>query len=110
MLAPYVAAASEIIKASCAEAGPEVGPEVGMDFPPGNYEYPMLALLGADRGATRVRHVNVIHPSRIYAAAGDWRPCAVVCLMCPPEKAQKYSATARRVLSFDGLTVFVFKD
>jgi 4-amino-4-deoxy-L-arabinose transferase-like glycosyltransferase len=111
LLVPYVTAANEIKKTSCAE--------VGMDFPPGNYEYPLLALLGADQGEMRVRHLDVRLPSKIYAEAESQaasgvatgsQVCAVACLYCPPEKAEQYSAKAKRVLALNELTVFVFKD
>jgi hypothetical protein len=90
-----------------------------MDFPPGNYEYPLMALLGADKGAIRVKHVGLRRPSKFYdeaesPAATDVAPdsqiCAVACLYCPPEKAERYSAKAKRVLELHDLTVFVFKD
>jgi hypothetical protein len=111
LLGPYLAAAQEIKKAGCAE--------VGMDFPPGNYEYPLLAMLGADKGAIRVKHVAVSHPSKIYAqtasdaapgSARESRPYAVACLYCPPERAKLYAAGADQTLTQGGLTVFIFKD
>jgi hypothetical protein len=57
--------------------------DIGLDVPSDSAEYPLLILLGADRGLRRVRHVDVSNPSRQYAGkASEFRPCAILCLFC----------------------------
>jgi hypothetical protein len=82
---------------------------VGLDLSVDFFEYPILALLGADQGTRSVKHVSVHNLSARYIGAGSgFRPCAVICLMCATvmEKWKTYTASVGPGTMFDQIVVF----
>ncbi len=74
---PYLAAVDFVKKTGCRDVGLDLSAKVGAQ-----YEYPLLALLGA--GTEReVRAIAVVNASAGYARRhGAFSPCAVICVLC----------------------------
>jgi hypothetical protein len=101
LLASYRAATAFIQQQNC--------PHVGLDSSLDTFEYPILALLGADRKVRSVKHVGVQNLSARYAAAaGGTKPCAVICLNCATamEKWQAFTGSAGPGTIFGQIVVF----
>jgi hypothetical protein len=86
---------------------------IGLDLPGDSYEYPLLRLLGADKGDKNVRAAEVRNASAVYAGDGSsFRPCAIICVQClkAPEKWGMYTPRFGSGTVFDNIVVFSAKD
>ncbi|MEM7584320.1 MAG: glycosyltransferase family 39 protein, partial [Acidobacteriota bacterium] len=71
---------------------------VGLSLPPDAWEYPLWVLLrqeidgSSDAPPLRLESLEPTQASRRFAAPG-FRPCAVICLRCTPERRVRYEPT-----------------
>jgi hypothetical protein len=82
---------------------------VGLDASLNSVEYPLLALLDVDRGASSVTHVDVQNASAHYGRVeASIRPCAVICLDCATalEKWRAYTTGVGPGVVVDNIVVF----
>jgi hypothetical protein len=99
-LRSYLGAASFVNATGCNS--------VGVDSSFDDFDYPMLAILGAGHGERKVRYSEVKNLTAEYARADSGPPCAVICLRCAnsPAKWAQYRRVGGRVSVFDEIAVF----
>ncbi len=102
LLESYVAAAESVRRTGCRRIG--LVSELDMT------EYPMLVLLGVERGDSEVRHAAVVHPSKMYSLRhSEFSPCAIVCPQCWELRLKEYASRFDCKLKFPKVTVLAAK-
>jgi 4-amino-4-deoxy-L-arabinose transferase-like glycosyltransferase len=96
----FIAAASAVKAEGCHS--------IGLDSNLLHLDYPMLALLSADKAQRRLSYVSVNNGTERYKSEAEPAPCIVVCLKCADaeEKRREYSDSEPAPSVYGGVVVF----
>lgn len=102
LLEAYIAAADAVRKTGCRQ----IGIISDLDLA----EYPLLVLLGAEKGDGAVRHVALLHASKTYSQREPaFAPCAIVCPQCGNLRLEQYAGRFDSEMRFPKVTVLTSK-
>jgi hypothetical protein len=101
LLSAYRAVADRVLNTTCRD--------VGLNVSSNNQIYPLMVMLRADRGLTRIYNLGVTNVSVRYEKHDTElaKPCAIIYLDTAHADFQKYSAPGHRIGAFQDIRLFL---